>query len=148
MTYMGARIQRATIARNSAAIASTLRALATPAGSRAHLRRGPAVAREVHPAAVEGHAFGLEQPPLQLRMRLGNADASSGSENAMPGNAASGGTRRERVADGARAAGESQRSGQLSVGRNAPAWNFFHHAVNWFPGHVFESPAGHAMRRF
>jgi hypothetical protein len=89
----------------------------------------------IHAAFGHLHAFGFEEFALQAGVGLADQKFSAKTNDAMPGNAFSGGACGHCTASTARSAAEPKSFCEPPVGDNPAARNLFHEPVNRSPGH-------------
>src|SRR5467141_2766541 len=101
--------------------------------------RFPEVALQVHTRLNDFDAFAFEEFSLEGSVRLANEDFAAIADDAMPGNAFSGGCGCHSASFAARAAGEAQGFRQRPISKNPAAWNLFHETKNRIPRHFKSS---------
>jgi hypothetical protein len=105
-----------------------------PRGRGLRFAKRPAVNFHVNSHA-NFHALRLKQLSLQCGVWLRNSNPTASPEHAMPGNPLAAWAGRQGVTDSARSSPQTHRFRNPTVGRHAPARNFFHLTIDWIPGH-------------
>src|SRR5882724_6423524 len=100
----------------------------------------PYVLFDVHAGLTERHTFGLKQFALQAGIRFANQQFSAIADNAMPGNAFSGGACGHRTASTAGSSAEPESFRKSPVGDNPSTRNSFHKRIYRSPRHFFFRP--------
>ena len=101
----------------------------------------PYVFFDIHEGLTERRTFGLKQFALQAGIRFANQQFSAVADNAMPGNAFSGGACGHRTASTAGSSTEPESFRKSPVSDNPPTRNSFHKRIHRSPRHFFFRPA-------
>src|SRR6266404_5497657 len=102
--------------------------------------RFPEVALQVHTRLNDFDAFAFEEFSLEGSVRLANEDFAALADDAMPGNAFSGGCGSHSASCAARAAGEAQGFRKRPTSENPAAGKLFHETKNRHPIDAKTSP--------